>query len=255
MESENLCSNGNDETDEAIVDEHLTCPTVLYNEENVMNVENEVGICGSLEGLKRKTLDEMYELYAQHSRALGFSIRKSTPKTNNNRIVEKYFVCYFQGTIKSKNLQGTRKSKNLDKQSEVSSSKGKRKNITHTGCEASMRVRLNDEGVYEVAHHITSHNHPLTRKECVHLHRSEREITSEKAQAIETMISSGMRAVDSFRYMVQEAGGTICWTHNGRPYEFRVKLNEMGMDAYSGQNEPTQNISGMCKFETIPKDY
>nr|GLL33784.1 protein FAR1-RELATED SEQUENCE 5-like [Ipomoea trifida] len=124
MEPENLCSDGNDETDEAIVDEHLTCPTVLYNEENVMNVENEVGICGSLEGLKRKTLDEMYELYAQHSRALGFCIRKSTTRMNNNRIVEKYFVCSFQGTRKAKNLQGTRKSKNLDNQSEVSSSKG-----------------------------------------------------------------------------------------------------------------------------------
>nr|GMD63678.1 protein FAR1-RELATED SEQUENCE 5-like [Ipomoea batatas] len=107
-----------------------------------MNVENEVGICGSLEGLKRKTLDEMYELYAQHSRALGFSIRKSTTRINNNRIVERYFVCSFQGTRKAKNLQGTRKSNNLDNQSEVSSSKGKRKNITRTGCEASMRVRL-----------------------------------------------------------------------------------------------------------------
>nr|GMD82307.1 protein FAR1-RELATED SEQUENCE 5-like [Ipomoea batatas] len=117
------------------------------------------------------------------------------------------YICSFQGTRKAKNLQGTRKSKNLDNQSEVSSSKGKRKNITRTRCEASMRVRLNDEGVYEVAHHITSHNHPLTRKEWVHLHRSEREITSEKAQAIETMISSGMRAIDSFRYMVQEAEG------------------------------------------------
>nr|GME10621.1 protein FAR1-RELATED SEQUENCE 5-like [Ipomoea batatas] len=207
MEPENLCSDGNDETDEAIVDEHLTCPTILYNEENVMNEENEVGICGSLEGLKRKTLDEMYELYAQHSRALGFSICKSTTRMKNNRIVEKYFVCSFEGTRKAKNPQGTSKSKNLDNQSEVSSSKGKRKNITRTGCEASMRVRLNDEDVYEVAHHITSHNHPLTRKEWVHLHRSEREIISEKAQAIETMISSGMRAVDSFCYMVQEAGG------------------------------------------------
>nr|GMD81234.1 protein FAR1-RELATED SEQUENCE 5-like [Ipomoea batatas] len=197
MEPDNLCFDGNDETDEAIVDEqHLTCPTVLYNEENVMNGENEVDICGSLEGLKSKTLDEMYELYAQHSRALGFRTRKA------------------------KNLQGTRKSKNLDNQSEVSSSKGKRKNITRTRCEASMRVRLNDEGVYEVAHHITSHNHPLTRKEWVHLHRSEREITSEKAQAIETMISSGM---------VQEAeggGGTICWTHNDRPYEFCPEVED-----------------------------
>nr|GMD45726.1 uncharacterized protein LOC109166032 [Ipomoea batatas] len=41
MESENMCSDGNDEIDEAIVDEHLTCATFLYNEENVMNVENQ----------------------------------------------------------------------------------------------------------------------------------------------------------------------------------------------------------------------
>nr|GLL44724.1 protein FAR1-RELATED SEQUENCE 5-like [Ipomoea trifida] len=44
MEPENLCSDGNDETDEAFVDEqHLTCPTVLYNEGCVN--ENEFENC------------------------------------------------------------------------------------------------------------------------------------------------------------------------------------------------------------------
>ncbi|XP_073148054.1 protein FAR1-RELATED SEQUENCE 5-like [Henckelia pumila] len=51
------------------------------------------------------------------------------------------------------------------------------------------------------------HNHAFTRIEWSHHHRSERRISNVKGKAIEDMISSGMRATDSYRYMVHEAGG------------------------------------------------
>nr|GMD47406.1 uncharacterized protein LOC109166032 [Ipomoea batatas] len=163
------------------------------------------------EACRQKSKKEVMEEIILNSKF--FKAQKAKDKEENEQFVE-------QLEWRRRQFSGTRKSKNLDEQSEVSSSKGKRKNIRRRRCEALMKVRLNDKGAYEVAHHITSHNHPLTRKEWVHLHRPERKITSEKAQAIGTMISYGMMVVDSFRYIVQEAGETICWRHNDRPYEF-----------------------------------
>ncbi|KAL8507989.1 hypothetical protein ACS0TY_018512 [Phlomoides rotata] len=70
-----------------------------------------------------------------------------------------------------------------------------------------MRVKRNQEGVFEVVKHELQHNHPLTRPEWSHLHRSERKISNEKAKAIEDMISSGMRATESYRYLAHTVGG------------------------------------------------
>lgn len=169
---------------------------------------------------------ELYELYGKHGRALGFGIRKSTTRVHNGVVVEKYFVC---------SSQGERKNNNPVEQNEGSSTSGKKKknsSVTRTGCNAEIRVKLNDDGVYEVIHHIRSHNHPLTRKEWVHLHRSERVITNEKGLAIESMISSGMRASDSFRYMVEEAGGEQCVGHTMKDHLNFV--NRLKMTAIEG---------------------
>ncbi|KAL8466228.1 hypothetical protein ACS0TY_035370 [Phlomoides rotata] len=70
-----------------------------------------------------------------------------------------------------------------------------------------MRVKRNQEGVFEVVKHELQHNHPLTRPEWSHLHRSERKISNEKAKAIEDMTSSGMRATESYRYLAHTVGG------------------------------------------------
>ncbi|KAL8529865.1 hypothetical protein ACS0TY_007067 [Phlomoides rotata] len=70
-----------------------------------------------------------------------------------------------------------------------------------------MRVKRNREGVFEVVKHELQHNHPLTRPEWSHLHRSERKISNEKAKAIEDMTSSRMRATESYRYLAHTVGG------------------------------------------------
>lgn len=44
-------------------------------------VENEVDITSSLQGMKRKIFDEIYEQYAKYGFALGFNIHKSTIRT------------------------------------------------------------------------------------------------------------------------------------------------------------------------------
>ncbi|XP_073153190.1 uncharacterized protein [Henckelia pumila] len=61
-----------------------------------------VDITGSLIGLTKKTIDEMYQLYSNHARAIGFSVRKSTTRYCNNQkvVIEKYFLCSCSGTKK-----------------------------------------------------------------------------------------------------------------------------------------------------------
>ncbi|KAL8456255.1 hypothetical protein ACS0TY_034462 [Phlomoides rotata] len=70
-----------------------------------------------------------------------------------------------------------------------------------------MRAKRTDDGIYVVVKHETNHNHTMTREEWSHFHRSERQITDEKARAIEDMTSSGMRATESFRYLAHNVGG------------------------------------------------
>ncbi|XP_073143038.1 protein FAR1-RELATED SEQUENCE 5-like isoform X2 [Henckelia pumila] len=160
-----------------------------------------VDITGSFMGLTRKTIDDMYQLYCNHASVIGFSARKSTTRHSNNGevVVEKYFVCSCSG---SKKLEDS----NLDNSSSGSAKRRKRTCLTRTGCKASLRVKLNNEGLYEVVSHVTTHNHAFTRIEWSHHHRSERTVTDVKGKAIEDMPSSGMRATDSYRYTVHDAG-------------------------------------------------
>ena len=168
------------------------------------NIDDVIEITGSLVGIKRNTIEEIYKLYCSHARAVGFSVRKSTTRSSidnfKNKIMEKYYVCSSAG-------------RRDDKIQEINDQKKRKTPTTRTGCKATLRVKLNDEDMYEIMNHVIEHNHHLTRKEWGHLHRSERMITSEKGTVIEDMINSGMRPVDSYRYMVHDAGGEECVGH------------------------------------------
>ncbi|XP_073137297.1 protein FAR1-RELATED SEQUENCE 5-like [Henckelia pumila] len=173
-------------------------------ETNIREDDNtcSVDITGSLIGLTRKTIDNIYQLYSNHSRAIGFSFCKSTTRYSSNQevVVEKYFVCSCCG---SKKLEDS----NPDSNGGSVEKRGKRSCLTRTRCKASLRGKLNEEGLYEVLSHLKIHNHAFTRIEWSHHHRSERRISNAKDKAIEDMLSSGMRPIDSYRYMVHEAGG------------------------------------------------
>uniref|UniRef100_A0A803N8K7 Protein FAR1-RELATED SEQUENCE n=2 Tax=Chenopodium quinoa TaxID=63459 RepID=A0A803N8K7_CHEQI len=79
--------------------------------------------------------------------------------------------------------------------------------ITRSNCKACIRARVNKEGKFEVVAHVIQHNHELTRSQWHYLHRSERKMTEEKAEAIKTMKSSGLTTMDTYNYMATEAGG------------------------------------------------
>ncbi|KAL8529060.1 hypothetical protein ACS0TY_006501 [Phlomoides rotata] len=79
-----------------------------------------------------------------------------------------------------------------------------------------------------------------------HLHCSEREITNEKRKAIEDMISSGMGAMDSFRYMTNDAGGEECVGHTSKDHLNCV--NTINMEAIKGGD--AQNMVHMLHAQS-----
>lgn len=161
---------------------------------------NCVDIRGSLVGVEQDTVEKMYSLYCKHARCLGFSVRKSTNRfsaTDKSILLSKLFVCSCTGIR-------TKKQRNSTPGTSV---KKRRIGITRTDCKARMLVKKTKEGNYAVVQHETEHNHELTRTEWNHMHRSERQITTDKSRVIEDMVSSGMRTIDSYRYMTNEVGG------------------------------------------------
>lgn len=189
-------------------------------------------ITGNLLGMTTNTINEMYELYCSHARAIGFSVRKSTSRMSNdndNIVLEKYYVCSCAGFKRNDKSY----SENMEENVAISSTMKRRVPVLRTGCQASLRAKMNDDGVYEVIHHVLLHNHELTRKEWSHFHRSERKMGTEKGKAIEEMISSRIRPTDSYRYMSHNAGGEENVGHTLKDHlnfvnRFKVKTIEGG---------------------------
>ncbi|KAL8465052.1 hypothetical protein ACS0TY_034510 [Phlomoides rotata] len=131
----------------------------------------------SLVGMTKGTIDEMHTLYCNHAREMGFSVRKGTSRFSRDEtpiVLGKLFLCACAGIRVSTKENCSKQKRNVA--------------LTRTKCKAMMRIKRNNDGVYEVVKHIEKHNHPLTRTEWSHLHRSERSITNEKAKAIEEML-------------------------------------------------------------------
>ncbi|KAL2921211.1 Protein FAR1-RELATED SEQUENCE 5, partial [Bienertia sinuspersici] len=202
----------------------------------------EEDISGSLIGYTRAILDEIYDLYCQHTFLVGFSVRKSTirVKQGSNIITEKQFVCSAAGkTNHGKKEKREKKNQITTKESTTEESTKKK------SCYNKDRALQ-----YEIIHHSLSHNHPLTRQQWNHLHCFERTMTREKGGLIETMQELGLRPMESYRYMITEAGGEDCIGHTIRDhlnYCNRLKMKAIE-DAQAVIDKLYQNMSDDLEF-------
>uniref|UniRef100_A0A803MDV1 Protein FAR1-RELATED SEQUENCE n=1 Tax=Chenopodium quinoa TaxID=63459 RepID=A0A803MDV1_CHEQI len=155
-------------------------------------------ISGWLVGKTRATFAEIHEFYCQNAAAVGFSVRKAkqTSKIGTKDIITKKFF--------------------------VSSTAGLRNSD-----------KLNEEGQFEIVQHVLVHNHPLTRPQWNHFHRLERAMIGIKGQAIEARQESGLKPMESFNYMLNDAGGEdaighIVKDHMNYCYKLKIKAIEGG---------------------------
>ncbi|KAH6760628.1 hypothetical protein C2S51_017577 [Perilla frutescens var. frutescens] len=209
-------NSGKETTDIVILDnedniEDVETTSINENESVMLQIQSDsFDVKGCLLGLKRKKIDDIYDLYCSHALENGFSVRKSTTRTENGCVVEKYFLCSCKGA-KKPNTSSSRKVK-----------------VTRTCCKAYLREKINSDGLYEIIEHNLMHNHTLTRRKWSHMHRLHRSINCEKGVVIEGMLTSGIRATDSFRYMAHDAGGEDCVGHTLKDhlnYVNRLKMS------------------------------
>ncbi|XP_056687996.1 protein FAR1-RELATED SEQUENCE 5-like [Spinacia oleracea] len=173
----------------------------------------------------------------------SFCVRKAKQvrKVGTTQVTTKLFLCSAVGkrniVLKKDQKQEKDELEGLLTEENTSVKKQKRKPrrvaITMTGCNALIKAKLNDGGQFEIIQHVMAHNHPLTRQQWNHLHRSEREMTVPKEKAIEAMHESGFRPSESFRYMSNEAGGEDDVGHSYKDhmnfcYKLKIKAIEGG---------------------------
>ncbi|XP_056688220.1 protein FAR1-RELATED SEQUENCE 5-like [Spinacia oleracea] len=201
-------------------------------------------IYGWLDGETRASLTKIYDLYRQHAAGVGFSVRKAKQvrKVGTTQVTTRLFLCSEPGKRNTKLKKDQKQEKDeleslLTEESNTSVKKMKRKPrrvaVTRTDCNALIEAKLNDGGHYEIIQHVMAHNHPLTRQQWNHLHRSECAMTVPKEQAIEAMHESGFRPSESFRYMSNEAGGEDDVGHSYKDhmnfcYKLKIKAIEGG---------------------------
>ncbi|XP_056695127.1 protein FAR1-RELATED SEQUENCE 5-like [Spinacia oleracea] len=197
--------------------------------------EPDQDIVGTLMGYTAEAVEELLGFYEKHASAIGFSIRIGNTrfKVGTRIVLEKTFLCSAAGVTNN----GKNKKKKVQTVVPVVPKKERKPRqvpITRTRCRACLRVKMNSEGRYAVVNHVIIHNHELTRSQWHYLHRSERKITEEKGEAIETMQKFGLSSTTSFNYMEIEAGGEENLGHSKKDhlnYCTRLKMKQIGGDA------------------------
>ncbi|KAK9740769.1 hypothetical protein RND81_03G058700 [Saponaria officinalis] len=262
---EGIFLDGNDEDDfvsegesESINDDETTTtdPSVSHLPQ-VSIVPHDFDIFGSLVGVTSSSWVELYDLYKQHSRSVGFSVRKSTTRRRggpNGIVTEKYFLCSCEGKPKSK-----KSSKARENDGSLESGKKSRKRVasTQTSCEAFLRLKLGfkrrESGrgehestgkgyvlvldVYEIVSHVVAHNHILTPRRWHHHHRSERRISQEEGALIEVMTDARVPAAVQYRFLSTSCGGDENIRHTQKNH-FNF-VNRLKMKAIEGGDAQT----------------
>ncbi|KAK8689259.1 hypothetical protein V6N13_087981 [Hibiscus sabdariffa] len=149
-------------------------------------VTNEIG----LKGLVVNSEVAAYNLYNDYGHGMGFSVRKGKNRYvfGTKIIRSKDFYCSKQGFKELEDGEGTKKHNKLE---------------TRTGCPTMIRFTVQDNQ-WTVSHFISEHNHELATPSKRHLLRSARSIPTAKANAIDSMVSAGIRPADVYTYMSNE---------------------------------------------------
>ncbi|GER37283.1 FAR1-related sequence 5 [Striga asiatica] len=204
------CKNSNE-------GEGVVTPVDSSDEHDGSNVEKEhrniilsnedqgdvVDLFGSLVGLKRWKIEDIYDLYCDHAREVGFTVRKTTTRCNHvGVVIEKYYVCSCQGSKRS----------TASSTGDQVQRKEKKRCITRTGCQAYLRVKMNSKGVYEVIGHNTQHNHTLHRKVWRHMHHPERLISS-KNVIYDDVKEEHCSGEDHLNIVFPGIRHRLCWWH------------------------------------------
>ncbi|XP_021751039.1 protein FAR1-RELATED SEQUENCE 5-like [Chenopodium quinoa] len=221
-----LGDNINEERDDEERDEDAASIIDYYKYDKDENIRR------CLASYTSSNYNEGYVLYKAHSRSVGFSVRKSTKRRDtNDKLYEFYFRCSKEGHTKGKmKIAGEQNSVKIPILGKTGEKKRKDREVneTRTRCKAHIRFKKNKEGNFEAVTHELKHNHELVIAVQRHHLRSERQISAPMGELIESMIESGIKPMDAYNYISNEARGEECVGHTKRDhlnYVSRVKMS------------------------------
>lgn len=160
-----------------------------------------------MEGTNYINLNEAYKFYEEYAKIGGFEARKGTQKpTKNNLAVKiKYFVCSREGfntkkVVKCSNIEEAVVVHNETKQTRERSSQ-------RCGCEASVRLRITEDGKYILYIFNERHNHALVKPEyMVHL-KSQRKLNNFNKRILHKLAEASIGPIVGYRVLTKLHGG------------------------------------------------
>lgn len=177
------------------VDEPDDSPVHLLAE-----IEEKLEVGSSLE-----SLDQVYILYCEYGRRLGFSVKKgsqrysSAKKGQNSHEIGstdvnmKMYHCSCEGLPDNKRSRGR-----------IAAYK---KQVTRTNCRARLRVVRDSEGRWTVTVFCKDHNHELVPADKSYLLRSARDLSHAKSSVSEALNAAGIGMSRACGSLEKEAGG------------------------------------------------
>ncbi|CAI9089850.1 OLC1v1024497C1 [Oldenlandia corymbosa var. corymbosa] len=168
------------------VDNVMVEEDALHKEISSVTKNNDLAVFTLVDKTARSE-KEAYDLYNDHARLIGFSVRvgkqKFRGKTDKVRI--KKFCCNREGYKRS----------------------GENGDVCHErinfwcGCPAYIHFTVDKDGLWTCTKHLVDHNHDLVPNEMIGLLRSQREVDENDMKIIRDMTRSGIPLVDAYKLL------------------------------------------------------
>ncbi|KAL4567248.1 hypothetical protein LXL04_022825 [Taraxacum kok-saghyz] len=138
--------------------------------------------------------------YKEYGRKCGFEIHKATTEVSKggDGYSRRYIVCNKDGENKKKVAYDSLKDKK----------KQHRNRPSHrVKCKASVRLKLNNLGIWEITHFEEQHTHDFVKLEDSHFLKSNRRLTYQQKQLLHDVSGINVGPVRAFKVMKQTQGG------------------------------------------------
>ncbi|KAL4582165.1 hypothetical protein LXL04_006707 [Taraxacum kok-saghyz] len=131
--------------------------------------------------------------YKEYGRKCGFEVRKATTEVSKGGggYSRRYIVCNKEGENKKK----TKKKQHRNRPSH------------RVKCKASVRLKLNNLGIWEITHFEEQHTHDFVKPEDSHFLKSNRRLTYQQKQLLHDVSGINVGPVRAFKVMKQTQGG------------------------------------------------
>ncbi|KAL4591663.1 hypothetical protein LXL04_004633 [Taraxacum kok-saghyz] len=137
--------------------------------------------------------------YKEYGRKCGFEIRKETTEVSKGGggYSRRYIVCNKEGENKKRVAYDSLKDKK----------KHRNRPRHRVKCKASVRLKLNNFGIWEITHFEEQHTHDFFKPEDSHFLKSNRRLTYQQKQLLHDVSGINVGPVRAFKVMKQTQGG------------------------------------------------